>query len=83
MLGELPLYGPPLFPHMVAKAAVRSATDMDGEPYWLAPKDSYGGGACSIEASGVLACSMVTFISGRLTVMSLGVTWPVITAEDC
>jgi hypothetical protein len=71
MLGGLPLYGPPSFPHMAVKVAIRSATDMDGKPYWPIPKGGCGEGACGVEASNILACSIVTFIFGRLTMMSL------------
>jgi hypothetical protein len=85
MLGELPLYGPPPFPCMVAKATVRSTIDMDGEPYWPVPKGSCGRGACSVAAGGMLACFIVMFISGRLTMMSLcgELMWLVISAKDC
>jgi hypothetical protein len=70
MLGGLSLYNfSLLFPCMVEKAAVRSTTNMDGEPCWLLPKGSYGERACDAEAKGILACFIVILISGGLTMI--------------
>jgi hypothetical protein len=72
MLGGLPLYDPfPSFSLMVAKAAVRSATDIDREPCWPIPKGSYRGGACGAETDDILVYSMVMSIFKGLTMMSL------------